>query len=211
VFFLPDFLLIFFVCQVAFNRARPSKKEGFRHLETVLLRQPWHVSASFREAVESNYPLNLSGLSDPSTRGLMWDLTKVPARASEGSAMAETLAQHKGRGKRKRRFRSKLGVTVAGSDLRRLNHDESRKVLEAFGVESIPSNRWTRIEMITALSTRLASSAQELAEADPELARFARAAAAAAARQRETPFDNPQYAKVRDLFSLSLFFFFFSS
>ena len=84
---------------------------------------------------------------------------------------------------------------MAGSDLRRLNHDESRKVLEAFGVENIPSNRWTRIEMITAESTRLAGSAQELAEADPELARFARAAAAAAARQRETPFDNPQYAK----------------
>ena len=102
---------------------------------------------------------------------------------------------HQGRGKRKRRFRSKLGVTVAGSDLRRLNHDESRKVLDAFGVENIPSNGWTRIEMITALSTRLAGSAQELAEADPELARFARAAAAAAARQRETPFDNPQYAK----------------
>jgi hypothetical protein len=116
--------------KVAFNRARASKKQGFMHLEKVLLKQPWHVSSSFHEAVENNAPLNLTGLSDPSTRGLMWDLTKVPVRAAEGSAMAETLAQHKNRGKRKRRFRSKLGVTVAGSDLRRLNHEESRRVLE---------------------------------------------------------------------------------
>ncbi len=109
--------------------------------------------------------------------------------------MAETVAAHKNRGKRKRRFRSKLGVTVAGSDLRRLNHDESRRVLEAFGVQNIPSNRWTRIELITEQSIKLCASAEALADADPELAKFARAAAAAAARQRETPFDNPQYAR----------------
>lgn len=206
------FVFVLFVCfsnvvvviQVAFNRARASKKEGFRHLELVLLRTPWHVSSSFRDAVSTGAPLNLTGLSDPSDRGLMWDLTKVwscafvliahpcgqvPVRAAEGSAMADTVAQHKSRGKRKRRFRSKLGVTVAGSDLRRLNHDESRQVLEvrglvlvvlfgfklfdlqAFGVQNIPSNRWTRIELITEHSVRLCASAEALADADPELAK----------------------------------------
>ncbi len=70
--------------KVAFNRARASKKEGFMNLERILLQQPWHVSSSFHEAVEGNAPLNLTGLSDPSTRGLMWDLTKVPVRAAEG-------------------------------------------------------------------------------------------------------------------------------
>ncbi len=56
----------------------------------------------------------------------------MPMRATAGSAMADAIEGQKQRGKRKRRFRSKLGVSVAGSDLRRLDHVQSKKVLEAF-------------------------------------------------------------------------------
>lgn len=73
--------------QAAFNRARASKKEGFRHLELVLLRTPWHVSSSFRDAVSTGAPLNLTGLSDPSERGLMWDLTKARAVRKVGHVL----------------------------------------------------------------------------------------------------------------------------
>jgi hypothetical protein len=137
--------------RTAFDRSRQSKRAGLKQLEKVLLVQPWHVTSSFREAVETNAPLQLSGLADPSMRGEMFDLTKVarcclyfvsphvalthtqvPMRATAGSAMADAIEGQKQRGKRKRRFRSKLGVSVAGSDLRRLDHVQSKKVLEAF-------------------------------------------------------------------------------
>ncbi len=148
--------------RTAFDRSRASKREGLKALEKMLLVQPWHITTSFREAIETSCMLQLAGLADPSgrgenarrwwcacvracvcvcvcvcgvdvTSGEMWDLTRVPMRATAGSAMADAIDMQKQRGKRKRRFRSKLGVSVAGSDLRRLDHIQSRKVLEAFG------------------------------------------------------------------------------
>lgn len=183
--------------RMAFSRARPSKLKGFAALERVLLPQPWYVTSSFREAVETEAPLNLTGPADPSGCGEMWDLTKVPPRIVAGSAANETFDKGK-RGKRKRRYRSRLGVTVSGSDLRRLTAEESAKVLEAFGVEAkdLPSNRWTRIEYVRQHSARIASlSPEEQQELDPELVKFAKAATAAATGQRETAFDNPDYAR----------------
>ena len=150
---------------MAYDRARPSKKAGFAQLERVLLQQPWHTTASFRDAVETETPLNLTGPSDPSQRGLMFDLTKMPPRTVEGSALQQTQQANKGkRGKRKRRLKSNLGVTVSGSDLRRLTADESASVLAAFGVApaALPSNRFARIELIASHSAALLAASPQL-------------------------------------------------
>ncbi|KAF9620722.1 hypothetical protein IFM89_014243 [Coptis chinensis] len=126
------------------------------HIERELQITPWNLSSNFvsctnqdRENIER---LEITGVGDPSGRGLGFSYVRVAPKAPVSSAVVK-----------KKTAIAKGGSTVTGTDadLRRLSMDAAREVLLKFNVpeEQIAKlTRWHRIAMIRKLSSEQATS-----------------------------------------------------
>ncbi|KAF5731919.1 transcription initiation factor TFIID subunit 1 isoform X1 [Tripterygium wilfordii] len=126
------------------------------HIERELQITPWSLSSNFvactnqdRENLER---LEISGVGDPSGRGLGFSYVRTAPKAPMSNAMTKKKAAA-GRG----------GSTVTGTDadLRRLSMEAAREVLLKFNVpdEHIEKlTRWHRIAMIRRLSSEQAAA-----------------------------------------------------
>ncbi|XP_024189416.1 transcription initiation factor TFIID subunit 1 isoform X3 [Rosa chinensis] len=125
------------------------------HIERELQITPWNLSSNFvactlgKETIER---LEISGVGDPSGRGLGFSYVRATPKASMSSAVVKKKSAA-GRG----------GSTVTGtdSDLRRLSMEAAREVLLKFGVSDeliARQTRWHRIAMIRKLSSEQAAS-----------------------------------------------------
>ncbi|XP_026401492.1 transcription initiation factor TFIID subunit 1-like isoform X1 [Papaver somniferum] len=127
------------------------------HIERELQITPWNLSSNFvtctnqdRENIER---LEITGVGDPSGRGLGFSYVRVATKASISNAVVKKkiVAPRVG------------GTTVTGTDadLRRLNMDGAREVLLKFNVPEdtiAKQTRWHRIAMIRKLSSEQASA-----------------------------------------------------
>ncbi|XP_078435245.1 HAC13 protein (HAC13) isoform X2 [Wolffia australiana] len=126
------------------------------HIERELLITSWNLSTNFvactsqdRENIER---LEITGVGDPSGRGLGFSYVRVTPKAPVTSTIVKKKAPA-GRG----------GSTVTGTDadLRRLSMDAAREVLLKFNVpdEQIEKlTRWHRIALVRRLSSEQAAS-----------------------------------------------------
>ncbi|KAK9939636.1 hypothetical protein M0R45_016326 [Rubus argutus] len=125
------------------------------HIERELQITPWNLSSNFvactlgKETIER---LEVSGVGDPSGRGLGFSYVRAAPKASMSTAVVKKKSAA-GRG----------GSTVTGtdSDLRRLSMEAAREVLLKFGVSDeliARQTRWHRIAMIRKLSSEQAAS-----------------------------------------------------
>ncbi|CAN1821883.1 Transcription initiation factor TFIID subunit 1 [Linum perenne] len=126
------------------------------HIERELQITPWSLSSNFvtctnqdRESIER---LEITGVGDPSGRGLGFSYVRATPKGSVSNAMVKKKAAA-GRG----------GSTVTGTDadLRRLSMEAAREVLLKFDVpdEQITKlTRWHRIALIRKLSSEQAAS-----------------------------------------------------
>ncbi|KAL7002983.1 hypothetical protein U1Q18_004143 [Sarracenia purpurea var. burkii] len=126
------------------------------HIERELQITPWNLSSNFvacisqdRENIER---LEITGVGDPSGRGLGFSYVRTAPKAPVSNAVVKKKTAI-GRG----------GSTVTGTDadLRRLSMDAAREVLLKFNVpeEQIAKlTRWHRIAMIRKLSSEQAAS-----------------------------------------------------
>ncbi|CAL1408619.1 unnamed protein product [Linum trigynum] len=125
------------------------------HIERELQITPWSLSSNFvactnqdRDNIER---LEITGVGDPSGRGLGFSYVRSIPKGSVSNATAKKKAAARG------------GTTVTGTDadLRRLSMEAAREVLLKFGVpeEQITKlTRWHRIAMIRKLSSDQAES-----------------------------------------------------
>ncbi|XP_050374136.1 transcription initiation factor TFIID subunit 1 isoform X2 [Argentina anserina] len=131
------------------------------HIERELQITPWNLSSNFvsctlgKETIER---LEISGVGDPSGRGLGFSYVRSTPKASMSSAVVKKKSAA-GRG----------GSTVTGtdSDLRRLSMEAAREVLLKFGVSDelvAKQTRWHRIAMIRKLSSEQAASGVKVDE-----------------------------------------------
>eukprot|EP00268_Persea_americana_P046001 TRINITY_DN471_c0_g1_i1.p1 TRINITY_DN471_c0_g1~~TRINITY_DN471_c0_g1_i1.p1 ORF type:complete len:1950 (+),score=513.47 TRINITY_DN471_c0_g1_i1:188-6037(+) len=139
------------------------------HIERELQITPWNLSSNFvactnlgRENIER---LEITGVGDPSGRGLGFSYVRVAPKAPVSSAVV------------KKKAAAAKGTTVTGTDadLRRLSMDAAREVLLKFNVseEQIAKmTRWHRIAMVRKLSSEQAASGVKV-DATP-LSKFAR-------------------------------------
>ncbi|KAG9146368.1 hypothetical protein Leryth_018420 [Lithospermum erythrorhizon] len=126
------------------------------HIERELQMTPWNLSNNFvsctnqgRENIER---LEITGVGDPTGRGLGFSYVRTAPKAPASNGMAK-----------KKAFAGK-GTTVTGTDadLRRLSMEAAREVLLKFNVadEQIDQlTRWHRIALIRKLSSEQATSA----------------------------------------------------
>ncbi|PIA32456.1 hypothetical protein AQUCO_04500216v1 [Aquilegia coerulea] len=126
------------------------------HIERELQITPWNLSSNFvactnqdRENIER---LEITGVGDPSGRGLGFSYVRVAPKAPPSSAVAK-----------KKTAIAKGSSTVTGTDadLRRLSMEAAREVLLKFNVpeEQIAKlTRWHRIAEIRKLSSERAAS-----------------------------------------------------
>ncbi|KAJ8768872.1 hypothetical protein K2173_023867 [Erythroxylum novogranatense] len=126
------------------------------HIERELQITPWSLSSNFvactsqdRENIER---LEITGVGDPSGRGLGFSYVRAAPKAPVSNAMVKKKAAA-GRG----------GSTVTGTDadLRRLSMEAAREVLLKFNVpeeQIAKQTRWHRIAMIRKLSSEQAAS-----------------------------------------------------
>ncbi|KAL6494586.1 hypothetical protein OROGR_031386 [Orobanche gracilis] len=139
------------------------------HIERELQITPWNLSSNFvsctnqgRENIER---LEITGVGDPSGRGLGFSYVRATPKAPSSNAVVK-----------KRNVVSK-GSTVTGTDadLRRLSMEASRELLLKFNVpeEQIAKlTRWHRIFLIRKLSSEQAASGMKV---DPTtVSKFAR-------------------------------------
>ncbi|MCL7041639.1 hypothetical protein MKW94_025685 [Papaver nudicaule] len=126
------------------------------HIERELQITPWNLTSNFvtctnqdRENIER---LEITGVGDPSGRGLGFSYVRVATKAPTSNAVVKKkiVAPRVG------------GTTVTGTDadLRRLNMDGAREVLLKFNVPEdtiAKQTRWHRIAMIRKLSSEHAS------------------------------------------------------
>ncbi|GMH03032.1 hypothetical protein Nepgr_004871 [Nepenthes gracilis] len=129
------------------------------HIERELQITPWNLSSNFvactsqdRENIER---LEITGVGDPSGRGLGFSYVRLAPKAPISNAIV------------KKKPAVSRGSTVTGTDadLRRLSMEAAREVLLKFNVpeEQIAKlTRWHRIAMIRKLSSEQASSAVEV-------------------------------------------------
>ncbi|EEF39713.1 transcription initiation factor tfiid, putative [Ricinus communis] len=125
------------------------------HIERELQITPWSLSSNFvactsqdRENIER---LEITGVGDPSGRGLGFSYVRAAPKAPMSNAMAKKKAAARG------------GSTVTGTDadLRRLSMEAAREVLLKFNVpeeQIAKQTRWHRIAMIRKLSSEQAAS-----------------------------------------------------
>lgn len=126
------------------------------HIERELQITPWNLSSNFvactnqdRENIER---LEITGVGDPTGRGLGFSYVRVAPKAPLSSAVAK-----------KKTAIAKGGPAVTGTDadLRRLSMEAAREVLVKFKVpeeQIAKQTRWHRIAMIRKLSSEQAAS-----------------------------------------------------
>ncbi|XP_072996511.1 transcription initiation factor TFIID subunit 1 isoform X1 [Typha latifolia] len=126
------------------------------HIERELQITPWNLTSNFvactnqdRENIER---LEITGVGDPSGRGLGFSFVRVTPKAPVSNSTAK-----------KKAAAARGGSTVTGTDadLRRLSMDAAREVLLKFKVpeEQIDKlTRWHRIAMVRKLSSEQAAS-----------------------------------------------------
>uniref|UniRef100_A0ACD6A6H9 Uncharacterized protein n=1 Tax=Avena sativa TaxID=4498 RepID=A0ACD6A6H9_AVESA len=125
------------------------------HIERELQITSWNLTSNFvactnqdRENIER---LEITGVGDPSGRGLGFSYVRVTAKAPVSNSS------------HKKKSAAAKGTTVTGTDadLRRLSMDAARELLLKFGVpdEQIDKlTRWHRIAMVRKLSSEQAAS-----------------------------------------------------
>ncbi|KAK1259317.1 Transcription initiation factor TFIID subunit 1 [Acorus gramineus] len=126
------------------------------HIERELQITPWNLSSNFvacisqdRENIER---LEITGVGDPSGRGLGFSYVRVSPKSSVSSAAAK-----------KKVTTARAGSTLTGTDadLRRISMDAARDILLQLGLkpEDIEKKgRWHRIALIRQLSSEQAAS-----------------------------------------------------
>ncbi|XP_068641331.1 transcription initiation factor TFIID subunit 1 [Aristolochia californica] len=141
------------------------------HIERELQITSWNLSCNFvactnqdRENIER---LEITGVGDPSGRGLGFSYVRVAPKAPIASAtVKKKVAAPRG------------GTTVTGTDadLRRLNMEAAREVLLNFNIpedQIEKMTRWHRIAMVRKLSSEQAASGVKV-DAGPVATKFAR-------------------------------------
>ncbi|KAL6873418.1 hypothetical protein ACP4OV_013500 [Aristida adscensionis] len=125
------------------------------HIERELQITSWNLTSNFvactnqdRENIEK---LEITGVGDPSGRGLGFSYVRVAPKAPASNSVL------------KKKSAAAKGTTVTGTDadLRRLSMDAARELLLKFGVpeEQIDKlTRWHRIAMVRKLSSEQAAS-----------------------------------------------------
>lgn len=126
------------------------------HIERELQITSWNLSSNFvtatlqgRECIER---LEITGIGDPSGRGLGFSYLRVAPKPPISSALVK---------KKAAAARGGSAVTGTDADLRRLSMDAAREVLLKFNVdeEQIEKmTRWHRIAMVRKLSSEQAAS-----------------------------------------------------
>lgn len=126
------------------------------HIERELQITPWNLSSNFvactNQVRENLERLEISGVGDPSGRGLGFSYVRAAPKAPMSSAMTK-----------KKAAAARGGSTVTGTDadLRRLSMEAAREVLLKFNVPDdiiAKLTRWHRIAMIRELSSEQAAS-----------------------------------------------------
>ncbi|KAI3439257.1 uncharacterized protein J3R85_004984 [Psidium guajava] len=126
------------------------------HIERELQITPWNLSSNFvactNQVRENLERLEISGVGDPSGRGLGFSYVRAAPKAPMSSAMTK-----------KKAAAARGGSTVTGTDadLRRLSMEAAREVLLKFNVPDeiiAKQTRWHRIAMIRELSSEQAAS-----------------------------------------------------
>ncbi|XP_058723327.1 transcription initiation factor TFIID subunit 1-like [Vicia villosa] len=126
------------------------------HIERELQITPWNLSSNFvactTQGKENIERMEITGVGDPSGRGLGFSYARAPPKAPVSSAVVKKKAAA-GRG----------GSTVTGTDadLRRLSMEAAREVLLKFNVPEeviAKQTRWHHIAMIRKLSSEQAAS-----------------------------------------------------
>ncbi|XP_062177555.1 transcription initiation factor TFIID subunit 1 isoform X3 [Alnus glutinosa] len=130
------------------------------HIERELQITPWNLSSNFFTCViqgkENIERLEITGVGDPSGRGLGFSFVRTIPKAPMSSAMMK-----------KKTTAGRGGPTVTGTDadLRRLSMEAAREVLLKFDVseeEIAKLTRWHRIAMIRKLSSEQAASGVQI-------------------------------------------------
>ncbi|GAV67130.1 ubiquitin domain-containing protein/Bromodomain domain-containing protein/TBP-binding domain-containing protein/DUF3591 domain-containing protein [Cephalotus follicularis] len=126
------------------------------HIERELQITPWNLSSNFVACTNQDRGnierLEITGVGDPSGRGLGFSYVRVAPKAPVSNAMV-----------RKKTAAVRGGSTVTGTDadLRRLSMEAAREVLLKFNVPDeviAKQTRWHRIAMIRKLSSEQAAS-----------------------------------------------------
>ncbi|XP_019421080.1 PREDICTED: transcription initiation factor TFIID subunit 1-like isoform X2 [Lupinus angustifolius] len=126
------------------------------HIERELQITPWNLSSNFvactSQGKENIERMEITGVGDPSGRGMGFSYARAPPKAPVSSAMVKRKAPT-----------NRGGSTVTGTDadLRRLSMEAAREVLLKFNVPGeviSKQTRWHRIAMIRKLSSEQAAS-----------------------------------------------------
>ncbi|XP_031394779.1 transcription initiation factor TFIID subunit 1 isoform X2 [Punica granatum] len=124
------------------------------HIERELQITPWSLSSNFvactNQVKENLERLEISGVGDPSGRGLGFSYVRSTPKAPVSNAMTKKKAAAKG-----------TTVTGTDADLRRLSMEAAREVLLKFNVPDeviAKQTRWHRIAMIREFSSEQAAS-----------------------------------------------------
>ncbi|KAK4769862.1 hypothetical protein SAY87_030394 [Trapa incisa] len=124
------------------------------HIERELQITPWNLSSNFvactNQVKENLERLEISGVGDPSGRGLGFSYVRAAPKAPVSNAVTKKKAALKG-----------TTVTGTDADLRRLSMEAAREVLLKFNVPDeiiAKQTRWHRIAMIRELSSEQAAS-----------------------------------------------------
>ncbi|KAK7407342.1 hypothetical protein VNO78_09180 [Psophocarpus tetragonolobus] len=126
------------------------------HIERELQITPWNLSSNFvactSQGKENIERMEITGVGDPSGRGMGFSYARAPPKAPVSSAMVK-----------KKATANRGGTTVTGTDadLRRLSMEAAREVLLKFNVPEeviAKQTRWHRIAMIRKLSSEQAAS-----------------------------------------------------
>nr|KYP33535.1 Transcription initiation factor TFIID subunit 1-A [Cajanus cajan] len=126
------------------------------HIERELQITPWNLSSNFvactSQGKENIERMEITGVGDPSGRGMGFSYARAPPKAPVSSAMVK-----------KKAAANRGGSTVTGTDadLRRLSMEAAREVLLKFNVPEeviAKQTRWHRIAMIRKLSSEQAAS-----------------------------------------------------
>ncbi|XP_031489474.1 transcription initiation factor TFIID subunit 1 isoform X2 [Nymphaea colorata] len=126
------------------------------HIERELQITSWNLSSNFIACIAQDRDnierLEITGVGDPSGRGLGFSYVRVAPKAPVSSAVVK---------KKAAAARGSSAVTGTDADLRRLSMDAAREVLLKFNVseEQIDKmTRWHRIAMVRKLSSEQAAS-----------------------------------------------------
>ncbi|KAK7309486.1 hypothetical protein RJT34_06248 [Clitoria ternatea] len=126
------------------------------HIERELQITPWNLSSNFvactSQGKENIERMEITGVGDPSGRGMGFSYARAPPKAPVSSATVK-----------KKAAAARGGSTVTGTDadLRRLSMEAAREVLLKFNVPEeviAKQTRWHRIAMIRKLSSEQAAS-----------------------------------------------------